>query len=80
MPDQNEKILLESTKGAGAGGRLAGILASNPRLRSMIEGLSPEDTRRLGSVLSDSEQLGKILSSPQARKIMDSIKKKGGMD
>ena len=70
MAQSNEKIVLRQTEGTPEGSRLRGVFDRDPRLRALLEKLSPDDARVLGGILSDPEKVRSVLSSPQARAMM----------
>ncbi|NLG92157.1 hypothetical protein [Caproiciproducens galactitolivorans] len=43
-------------------------------LQSLLKQLSPEDKKKLDSILSDKTQVEKILSTPQAQEMMKKFK------
>ena len=55
------------------------LIGSDPRAAGLLSRLSPEDIGRLRQILGDPEQLSRLLSSPQAQKLLSSLKKGGGI-
>ena len=77
MAENNENFILEQAGSSGE--RLRGILGGSPRLRALVDRLSPEDAKTLGSILSDPEKIKSVLSSPQARELMKQQRAQSGV-
>ena len=53
------------------------MLDKNPKLKRLLSEMSEQDAQKLMSVLADKESMAKILSTPQAKSIIDAMGKKG---
>ena len=49
----------------------------NPEAAKLIEKLSPEDRKRLEETLSSPDSIKKLLSTPQARQLLERMKGNG---
>ncbi len=52
------------------------MLDSNPKLKKLISEMSEQDAQRLITVLSDKDSIARILSTPQAKNLMEGMGKK----
>lgn len=52
------------------------MLSKNPKLKMLLSQMKEDDARKLMAVLSDKESVAKILATPQAKTIMESMGKK----
>ncbi len=53
------------------------MLEGNPRLKKLLSEMSEQDAQKLISVLSDKDNIARILSTPQAKTIMEGMNRKG---
>lgn len=55
----------------------ADMLEGNPKLKKLLTEMSEQDAQRLMAILSDRESIARILSTPQAKTIMEGMNRKG---
>ena len=54
------------------------MLASSPQLTRLFGTLSAQDAEKLITVLSDKSALSRVLATPQAKTLMDSLTRRPG--
>lgn len=52
------------------------MLDRNPKLKRLLSEMNEQDAQKLMSILSDKESIAKILSTPQAKMMMEGMSKK----
>ncbi len=52
------------------------MLDRNPKLKKLLSEMNEQDAQKLMSILGDKESVAKILSSPQAKMMMEGMAKK----
>lgn len=55
------------------------MLDKNPKLKRLLSEMSEQDAQKLMAVLADKESMAKILSTPQAKSIIEAMGKRGKM-
>lgn len=50
----------------------------NPSLAKLISSMKPEEAKKLMSILNDPEESKRLLATPQAQKLMDSLRRQKG--
>ena len=55
--------------------RLEEAVRSDPRIEALLAKLSPQEAERLGRVIADPVETKRLLSSPQAQRIMEALRK-----
>ncbi len=54
----------------------AKMIESNPKLKKLLTEMSQQDAQRLMTILGDKESIARVLSSPQAKTIMETMGRK----
>ena len=52
------------------------MLERNPKLKRLLSEMSEQDAQKLMAVLADKESIAKILSTPQAKSVIEAMGKK----
>lgn len=76
--NNTEKIIEKAADAAGVDrDGLERIMESNPQTARLLSRLSAEDIGRLRQVLSDPQKTKNLLSTPQAQRLLSSMKNGG---
>ncbi len=74
LGNNNARQLIDKAVAAGADrAQLESLLNNNPKLMSMLSGMSPDAAARFSTLLSDPARAKQLLNSPQARQLLGSL-------
>ena len=75
MGDGNRDVLLGGAADERTKRKLENAMRANPAIEAMLAKLSPNDAERLARVISDPDETRRLLSTPQAKKLMEDLRK-----